>query len=321
MPGAGLQRQTKEISVDDDLLTWVEAFLVARKSENLTLGSIQYHREKLANFLAYCDGQVITRLSQLTPDNLRRYLVHLADTGHNSGGVAGFYRSLKAFLRWYENEAEPDGWQNPIQKVKPPRIDDEPLAPVELDIVMRMVDACPPNTFTGLRDRALFLFMLDTGCRAMEVLSLNLEDLNPITGEAYIRHSKARRPRSVFLGKKARKAFRAYLKRRQDNHPAAWLSSRGNRLTQDGLRQALLSRATRAGVRPPSPHSFRRAFCLSMLRNGCDLVTLARLMGHKGLTVLQKYLRQMSDDMRAAHQRSGPVDHFKPKGGDYFDPD
>jgi len=44
--------------------------------------------------------------------------------------------------------------------------------------------------------------------------------------------------------------------------------------------------AKRAGIPPPSPHDFRRAFALNMLRQGCDIFVLQRLMGHSDLTVI-----------------------------------
>ena len=39
----------------------------------------------------------------------------------------------------------------------------------------------------GRRDRAIFLFLLDTGVRASELLSLSLEDVNVINREVLVR--------------------------------------------------------------------------------------------------------------------------------------
>jgi integrase/recombinase XerD len=62
-------------------------------------------------------------------------------------------------------------------------------------------------------------------------------------------------------------------------------------------------------VKEPRLHDFRRAFALSMLRNGTDVYTLAKLMGHEGITVLQRYLKQTYQDTEAAHRRASPVDN------------
>jgi len=62
----------------------------------------------------------------------------------------------------------------------------------------------------------------------------------------------------------------------------------------------------KAGVDAPSLHDFRRAFALSMLRSGTDIFTLAKLMVHKGISVLQRYLHQTHQDTEEAHRRASP---------------
>ena len=130
----------------------------------------------------FCDSQVITQIDQLDPNTIRKYLIWLEEKGHNPGGISAAYRSLRAFLYWWEDEVEPEGWKNPIRKVKAPKVALEPLEPVPLETVKALCEACPKNTFTGIRDRAIFLSLLDTGARASEFLNMDLEDINPITG-------------------------------------------------------------------------------------------------------------------------------------------
>jgi integrase/recombinase XerD len=82
-----------------------------------------------------------------------------------------------------------------------------------------------------------------------------------------------------------------------------------DRLQYNGLRAVLTRRAKEANVEEPSCHDFRRAFALSMLRNRTDIFTLAKLMGHEGISVLQRYLKQTNLDTEEAHRRAGPVDN------------
>jgi len=58
----------------------------------------------------------------------------------------------------------------------------------------------------------------------------------------------------------------------------------------------------------PTPHDFRRAFALIMLRNGVDIFALQKLMGHSDLQVLRRYLAQTDQDIQTAHMRGSPVD-------------
>jgi site-specific recombinase XerD len=248
-------------------------------------------------------------VNQLTAETLRRFFVSLEERGLSPGGVHAFYRAVRVFLRWYANEFDPEGWRNPIQKVRAPKVDAPPLAPVPLEHVRAMLDACERGKFTGERDAAIILFLLDTGARAGELLALDKQDADILTGEVLIRKSKSRKPRTVFLGRKARRALRSYLKLRgMDAVKAVFVTDEIERLKMSGLRQILRRRAKRAGVPVPSLHSFRRACALALHRAGVDLLSIARLLGHSDISLLQRYIRQDAEDLRGAHERGSPGD-------------
>jgi integrase/recombinase XerD len=300
-------QQTSLVFLQEDYLEiCIEGFLVAKKSENLAASSLKYYREKLSGFLAYCAAQEIKLVSQLTPSTIRDYITQLQAT-HNSGGVHGYFRSIKAFLRWYEQEFEPDDWRNPIKRIKSPKVDQEALEPANIEDVEKMIGACD-NGFTGRRDKALMYVLLDTGLRANELLRIKLAEINLMSGEALIAKTKSRHPRFVFLGDISRRSVRKYLKLRKDDCPYLWVTNSGTKLSYWGLRTAIEYRAQRAGVKPPSIHSFRRYWGLTMLNNGkTDLITLSRLGGWSDLQILKdRYAKQNKDDLKA--KSSSPVD-------------
>lgn len=297
-------------SQDAHLLTWIEGFLVDRKAQNMSKGTLYFYVKKLKLFTDFAESRGITQITQITPTDLRLYLLHLEETGHNPGGINAAYRALRAFLYWWEVEVEPKDWKNPIKKVKAPKVGKEPLDPVENETVKALIDECDKSTLTGLRDQAILYALLDTGARASEFLALNLEDIDTITGAALIRKGKGRKPRTVFLGRTSRKALRRYLKARKDKSPALWVTNEGTRLTYSGLRSILRRRADLAGVEAPTLHSFRRAFALTMLRNGADIYSLQELMGHADLQILRRYLKQTNEDLAQAHRQAGPVDNM-----------
>jgi len=287
---------------DDYLSVWIDAFLTAKRARGMSKNTILFYTRKLKQFNDYCEAQAVKQIEQLTPSFIREFLLWLETTGHNPGGRHAAYRAVKTFLYWYENENEPEGWSNPIRKVKPPRVELEPLEGVPLEDVRAMLKV------SNDRDKAILLCLLDTGCRAREFLSVNVEDVNPATGEILIRRSKGKRPRYVYIGRRARQALRHYLKQRTDNFPALWLSRDGERLSYSSLREVVVRRAKEADIKAPALHDFRRSFAIHYLRNGGDIFTLQKLMGHKDLTVLRRYLALTDSDTAAAHAKHSPVD-------------
>lgn len=303
-------RAPDSLSQETYLPTLAVAFLLDRRAQNLTPKTIEFYRNLLQGFLNWCDLQAIKTVNQLTPDVIRHYLIHLEDKGIKAGGVHARYRTLRAFLRWYDLEFEPTDFHNPLRKVKPPRVDIEPLEPVPIEHVRAMLATCKAGKFTNERDKVILLALLDTGVRAGELLALDRQDIDALTGDVVIRKSKSRKSRTVFLGRQARRALRSYLRLRKEGTRPLFVTDEGERLKMAGLRQIILRRAKRAGVPPPSLHSFRRAFTLAMKRAGTDLITLQRLLGHADLSQLIRYLAQTPDDLREAHQRGSPADNL-----------
>ncbi len=293
----------------DYLLILIESFLIDRRSQGLSSETISFYTKKLKYFLKYCEGQALTQVSQLTSDLIRRYILELSET-HNPGGVHACFRPLRTLLYWIEDEEiMPQGWKNPIRRVKAPKLPTEPIEPIQLEDITLLLKTCESN-YSGTRDKAMMLGLLDTGARAKEFLNINLEDVELATGSVMIRQGKGRKPRMVFLGRKTIRAMRAYLRTRHDNNPALWVSIYGDRMTYAALRCLLRRRAQLVNLKEiPTPHDFRRAFALVMLRTGVDIFALQKLMGHSDLQVLRRYLAQTNEDVHTAHMRGSPVDY------------
>lgn len=286
-------------------------FMIDRRSRNLRPKTMRWYSQSLAIFRAFLATQEITDLADVTAGVLRRFLVDLTERGHNAGGLRNIFGAVRAWLLWFGQEHAPEGWSNPLRGVKSPRATDAPMEPISLETVKALLATCD-RTFTGERDRAIIMALLDTGCRASEFCAIDLADLNPATGAIVLRseHTKSRRDRLVFLGARTLKQVHRYLRRRAATCPALWITEDGRRLTYSGLRQIMRRRSALASIPVPSLHSFRRAFALMSLRAGMDVYSLQRLMGHADLSVLRRYLAQTEADLKAAHERAGPVDRL-----------
>ncbi|MHB0858827.1 MAG: tyrosine-type recombinase/integrase [Anaerolineae bacterium] len=292
----------------------VQAFMLDRQARRLSRGTVGFYGDKLSPFARYLAEQGIFTMRDISAPVIRQYMLHL-QRKHNAGGAHAAFRAIRALLRWWELEEEPTDWKNPLRKLRAPKVPVEILEPVAVETFDAMLKTCERGAFLGKRDYAVMQALLDTGARASEFLALNREDVDEVTGQVTIRSGKGGKPRVVFLGSQSLRALAKYLRSRTDGPSGPlWISRRGSRLTYTGLRDILRRRARRARAPAPSLHSFRRAFALSCLRNGVDVYSLQRLLGHADLSVVRRYLAQTTDDLREAHQRGGPVDNLHRKG-------
>jgi len=299
--------------VNDGLQTWIKAFLIDCQAQGVSKGTLHFYEVKFKSFTKYCESQQITNITQINPNIIRGYLLQLEATGHNPGGRHAHFRAIRSFFYWYEEDAEPKDWRNPIKKVTAPIVPKEPLEPVSIETINKLVNTCSHSSFTDRRDKAILLSLLDTGARAGEFLNIDLEDINQIMGDILICAGKGGKPRTVFIGKNTRNSIRKYLNLNKDHSPALWVTNPdvgSQRLTYWGLRSMILRRSKMANLDAPSLQDFRRAFALAMLREGVDVYTLAKLMGHSTIDVLKYYLKQTTGDLAIAHSQHGPVDNL-----------
>jgi integrase/recombinase XerC/integrase/recombinase XerD len=280
-------------------------FELDNRARRLSPRTLEHHAFYLGRFFAWCEGQSVTHLHQVTPVHLRAYLVFLQEQEWSDWSIHGAARDLRRFFRFCL--AEGLIAVSPMTRVKMPRTPRTILPAFTAEDVDKLLAAA--NT---QRDKALLLFLLDTGARAAECAALNLADVDPRTGVVHIRHGKGDKARYVFMGGRTSKAIMRYTMGRERSSGAAlWLTDAGGRLTLEGLRMVLRRVGKRAGVDHCHPHTFRRTFALWSLRAGMSIYHLQRLMGHADITVLRQYLDLVTEDVQAAHQAAGIVDRLK----------
>jgi hypothetical protein len=82
-------------------------------------------------------------------------------------------------------------------------------------------------------------------------------------------------------------------------------------ITRDVLSRLISRIGERAGVEKAHPHRFRHTFAVNYLRNGGDVLTLQRLLGHESLEMVRHYANVAAADCAAAHKTADPVDNWR----------
>jgi integrase/recombinase XerD len=289
-----------QIISQDYILIWVEQFLKAKKAENKTKGTIKFYKDNLKVFTDFLEGQEIKLISQITVYVIRDFLLILEERGHNPGGIHGFFRAVKAFLRWYWEEEEPEG-KNPIDKVKAPRVPVVAIEGVSREQFEKMLGECGKG-FLGERDKSILKVLLDTGVRAEELCNIKMDDVNFTDNSIIIQQGKGRKPRYVFFGKSTKRQLKVYLKLRGIEKGYLFLNRSRERLDYYGLRQVVRRLGEKANLTGIGLHDFRRAFCLECLKKGIPEITIARLMGHSNTQLIGRYAKQTTIDLQNSYR-------------------
>lgn len=176
------------------------------------------------------------------------------------------------------------------------------------------------HTATGFRDWVMILALLDTGLRANELVSLSLDNINLDDGIVKV-YGKGAKERIVPIGARVQRATWKYLQRyrSQPANPlctSLFLTRNGEPITVNRLETIIENYGRKAGIEGTrcSPHTFRHTFAISYLRNGGDVFSLQRILGHSSLETVRIYINLAEADVKACHRKFSPADNLELRG-------
>ena len=297
-----------------ELSILIEQFLeyleVEKNSSPLT---IRNYRHYLTRFATWLGKQKGSNLSDVTLENVRQFRVYLSRLETNGNLLSRKTQSyhiiaLRAFLKWLRKN------------------DHEVLAPEKLDLpkaesrspsflngeqVGRLLNAPTLSTPRGKRDKALLELLFSTGLRVSELVSIDRDKLDLGSREFGI-IGKGRRPRVVFVSRRAADWITEYLNSRNDNYRPLFIRFGGKkdvaiqddkmRLTPRSVQRLIKKYARKVKLSVDvTPHIMRHSFATDLLMAGADIRSVQEMLGHKNIQTTQIYTHITNRRLKEVH--------------------
>ncbi len=156
------------------------------------------------------------------------------------------------------------------------------------------------GTEMGLRNRLIVELAYGSGLRAMELVTLNIEDVNLEEMTVYVL-GKGNKNRIIPITDQTARALREYLPVRMASRGPLFVSLKRKRRICKALIYNTIK--NNSGF---NPHKLRHACATHMLQNGCSTRIIQELLGHNSLTSTQIYTNLNKKDLRDVLENKHP---------------
>ena len=231
------------------------------------------------------------------PDDVRRYLMHLAQKPVSWS----FFNQSVCALRFFYGKVMKRDWS--VERIpfhrrgrRLPIIAD----PGEIEGILAAAES--------LRDRGLFETAYGCGLRLSELRHLKVSDIDSGRMVLRIEQGKGRKDRYTMLPKTLLETLRAYW---LESKPRHWLfpgQEPGQPLSDKTVQMALRKAVRVAGINKHlTVHSLRHTFATHLLEAGTNVRAIQVLLGHKSLGTTQLYTHVASTYL---NETKSPLDRL-----------
>ena len=225
-----------------------------------------------------------------TPDDIRRFQLHLAETGmsicNRNRIMTGVKFLFRVTLRRLDLAAE-------IYHIREPQKIPQVMSPDETRRLLAVA--------SSLKVRVLLSLGYGCGLRAGEVIRLKVKHIDSAQKIIRVEQSKGRKDRNVMLSPEMLDLLRQWWKVRPPRYDAGappqerWLfpgRRPGKPMTTRQLSRLFHEAADAAGIKKSvTLHALRHSFATHLLERGTDIRVIQALLGHDKLDTTARYTR------------------------------
>lgn len=278
--------------------------------------TVESYKHDLCDYFDFLEKEALD-YKEIAYSDVRFYLMYLKDKkkeknssiNRNLSSIRSFYKYLQM-----KNIIENNAFSyvcGPKREKKLPRY----FEYNELEVLFETPDK---TTALGQRDLLLLELLYATGVRVGELVRIKLNDINGKDMTINIL-GKGNKERIVEFGEYAQDILNLYL---QDGRPLLnknhndylFLNHQGNMLTERGVRYILNNLIKKTSLNKSiSPHMLRHTFATHLLNEGCDLLTVQKLLGHESISTTQIYTHVTTEHLKDVYYHSFPRAKMPPK--------
>lgn len=271
------------------------------KTRNYTERTIKGYKNNLNKFFTYCKEQHgLLEIEEVTHIHIKQYINVLKNKNLSESYINTILKNIRSFYAYCYKEEYCLNISKKVNFLREKTVLIETFTDSE---VRKILDAYKMDTYINARNRCIISILLDTGIRNSELCNIKNIDVKETVIHIFGKGRKERVvPISPYLKKvmiKYERIKNSYLQDNPLHYDNYFLSYRCKPLTVEAVERILKIAGSRARVRDNircSPHTCRHYYAQTQLRNGLDIYSLSRLLGHETVNITKRYLQSIKDE-------------------------
>ena len=277
--------------------------------KNYSEYTINNYKHDIIEYLEYLNSESL-EFKSIEYSDIRFFLMYLKDTKKDDNtSINRKLSSLRGFYKYLANEKIVKS--NVFSLVNGPKRSKKLPRYFEYNELEELFNVPDIRTPLGQRDSLILEMLYATGVRVGELVNIKVGDID-LGRRNIIILGKGNKERFVTYGEYCEDILKTYLNNgrvilniKQSDY--LFLNNNGGQLTDRGVRFILDKLIQKTSINKNiSPHMIRHSFATHLLNEGCDLLTVQKLLGHESIKATQIYTHVTTDRLKEVYFNSFP---------------
>ena len=301
-----LRRKYKEFLLPNSFKAEIDGFLQEEISRFISPSHREHILYALCNFIAYLSQQGITQLSEVSPQDIHRYLQTLTDYCQRT--IKSNFQILRRFFTYlYTNGFSHQNLSLSIPSIRMGATGSTLPSVYTEDEILRLLKAVDRANPIGKRDYAILLMATKLGLRRSDLRNLKLESLKWETQRIELIQEKTGQVLNLPILEEIGLALIDYLKNGRPKVLSEYVFLKHvpiyEKLSPVGLNNIANKYFQQAGITLPKGkkhglHALRHSLASHLLENQTPIVVIAEILGHLNSHSTGVYLKIDLDQLR-----------------------
>jgi len=256
-------------------------------------GTYKHYLSHLSHFDRWCEQHALELVAELTDDVLIDFITDLKKTCAN----ITINKKVGILKRTFETSGITHTYLKGIKKFKEKTTTFEM---VEIDLIKRIIKhvLSLQDVFNNLTIKCTMLVLIDTGCRANELIHIEKKHVNLDALEILLTTTKTKEDRVVYIHPETAKELKKMMAIKTNHKYLLHHIECDRPINYFDIDWMMKHYRKIMDVDKLHAHMFRHSLASIMLERGSDIKSVQEILGHRNLETTQRYTHSRKDHVK-----------------------